>query len=245
MGAATTCSLARRAGAPAPEPGDVAAAGAAIAGGGAITGACIIGCRCVNMPLAGMRLMRTASSPSLISISAIPDSSSSSISFLTLRISKMVSSINFQTRWKARALTGGDPRGRSLHRQLVTQRPQADDAAHGDVREIRVVSEFLPREGVRQVQFDERQLHSEQRVAQRYAGVGEAPGVEDCEADAVGLGGLHAIDELVLGVALERDHFMAETGGGVPGALFDGGQGVGTVNFRFALPQQIQVRAIK
>ena len=35
----------------------------------------------------GMRLMRTDSSPSLISISAMPDSSSSSISFLTLRMS--------------------------------------------------------------------------------------------------------------------------------------------------------------
>jgi hypothetical protein len=41
----------------------------------------------IGAAVVGPRLMRTDSSPSLISISAMPDSSSSSISFLTLRIS--------------------------------------------------------------------------------------------------------------------------------------------------------------
>src|SRR5262245_54157080 len=142
MGAATTCSLARRAaaaGAPAAVAG-TAAAGAAGAAG--ITGAAIIaGCTWVTTPPVGMRLMRTASSPSLISISAIPDSSSSSISFLTLRMSNL--------------FVLGDACGRSLNRQLVSNSPEPDDAAHGDVREIRVVAEFLPRESVGEVQFDE------------------------------------------------------------------------------------------
>ena len=141
-------------------------------------------------------------------------------------------------RWKR--LLGGQARGGGLHGEFVTLRAEADDAAHGDVREIRVMAEFLAREGVRQVQFDERQLHAEQRVAQRDAGVGEAAGVEDGEADAIGLGRLNAIDELVLRVALEGDELVAELVGGDLGALFDGGQRVRAVDFGLALPSRFR-----
>src|SRR5580692_7421872 len=78
MGAVTTCSLARGLGG--------ASTGAAMATGAGGAAAIGMGAWVANAPV-GIRLMRTASSPSLISISAIPDSSRSSISFLTLRIS--------------------------------------------------------------------------------------------------------------------------------------------------------------
>ena len=139
----------------------------------------------------------------------------------------------------------GDAGGGGLNRELIPLRAQADDAAHGDVREIRVVAEFFAREGVRQVQFDEGQLHAEQRVTQRHAGVREATWIQDGEADAIGPGGLDAIDELVLGVALEGDQFVAKLGGRSFGAFFDGGQGVCAINLGFALPQQVQVRPIE
>ena len=71
------------------------------------------------------------------------------------------------------------------------------------------------------------------------------PGIEDGEADAVGLGRLHAIDELVFGVALKGDQLVAELVGGDLRALFDGGQRVRSVNFGLALPQQVQVRPVE
>src|SRR6185503_20446439 len=222
------------------------AAATGAAGAAAMAGAAMIaGCTWVTTPPVGMRLMRTASSPSLISISAIPDSSSSSISFLTLRMSNLCA-FRYQllNGRDARPLTGGYFCRCRLDRELVPQCTQADDAAHGDVREIGVVTKFFACEGVREMQLDERQFHAEQRVAQRHAGVREAARVDDGEADAVGLGRLHPIDQFVFGIALEGDQLMAEPGGGVPGAFFYGGQRVGPVNFGLALPQQVQVRPV-
>ena len=89
------------------------------------------------------------------------------------------------------------------------------------------------------------QLHAEQRVAQRDAGVGEAAGIDDGESDAIGLGRLDAIDEFVFGVALEGHQLMAELVGGDLGAFFDGGQRVRPVDFGLALPEQVQVRTVE
>ena len=132
-----------------------------------------------------------------------------------------------------------------MHGELIPLCTEADDAADRDVRKVRVMPEFFARESVRQMQLDERQLHPKQRVAQGDAGVREATRVEDAEADAVGLGRLHPIDELVFGIALKGDQLMPELGGGVLGALFDGGQRVRSVNLGFALTQQVQVWAVE
>src|SRR5579863_5767928 len=109
------------------------AAGAAAAGAGAaaVAGACCIicGAAIIMVVWPGMlRLMRTDSSPSVISISAMPDSSSSSMSFLTLRIS-MVHPVGKVRVVKGKALVLALGRRRDLlqaaHRcdqgQLVTQ----------------------------------------------------------------------------------------------------------------------------
>ena len=132
-----------------------------------------------------------------------------------------------------------------MNRELIPLRAEADDAAHGDIREVRVVAEFLASEGVRQVQFDEGQLHAEQGVTQRDAGVSEAARVEDAEADAIRFGRLDAIDELMLGVALKRHELVPQVGRGGFRAFFDGGERVRAVHLGFALTQQVEIRAVE
>ena len=53
------------------------------------------------------------------------------------------------------------------------------------------------------------------------------------------------VDEFVFGIALEGDHLMAELRRGVLGAFFDRGQGVRPINLGFALPQEVEVRAVE
>src|ERR1700761_8349606 len=97
-----------------------------------------------------MRLIRSASSPSLISISAIPDSSSSSISFLIFRISMLGNAPLGD--WSRMSGTGAFRSGGLLelphggsHCQLITERTQAGDHTDRDVRKERVVSEGFTR----------------------------------------------------------------------------------------------------
>ena len=56
---------------------------------------------------------------------------------------------------------------------------------------------------------------------------------------------LHAVDQLVFGIALEGDQLVAELRRGVLGAFFDRGQGVRAVDLGFALAQQVQIRAVE
>ena len=72
-----------------------------------------------------------------------------------------------------------------------------------------MMPEFLAREHVAQVHFDERHRDGEKCVAQGDAGMGERARIDDDEGDAVVLGRLHLGDQLVLGIALCRDQFVA------------------------------------
>src|SRR5690348_6234024 len=100
-----------------------------------------------------MRLMRTASSPSLISISAMPDSSSSSISFLILRMSmpETLSLLKGSTAIESGGSGAAELPDGSLHRQLVPVGAQAGDQAGGDIREVGVMAKWLATLQVRQV----------------------------------------------------------------------------------------------
>src|SRR3569832_2359492 len=62
--------------------------------------------------------------------------------------------------------------------------------------------------------LDERNLHREQRIAQRYAGLGVAGGIDDDEGDALVRGGVDALDQGMLGIALKSNQLMAHNGGG-------------------------------
>src|SRR5579863_5528921 len=93
-------------------------------------GACTIGLAIaigVCMATRGWRLMRTDSSPSEISSSEIPDSSSSSINFLTLRIS---------IREPLNSLCLGEAGAGGFERELIADGPQPEDASGRDVGQI-------------------------------------------------------------------------------------------------------------
>src|SRR6185436_20871577 len=113
--------------------------------------------------------MRTRSSPSVISSSAIPDSWTRSISFLSLRrsISQPPS---------AQVLE------RVLQRQLVAPGPQAANHPDRLVGKERMMAERLARKDIRQVHFDERNLDRRQSIAQGHAGMGERRRIDQNEA---------------------------------------------------------------
>src|SRR5271168_3711064 len=113
MGEVTVCSSLRGVCSPAAVAG-MAGAGAARTTGPGATLACT--------PERGWRLMRTDSSPSDISSSEMPDSSSSSINFFTLRISIRgpPSIIVFDF---------GQTRACGLERELIADRAQSKYAA--------------------------------------------------------------------------------------------------------------------
>ena len=71
------------------------------------------------------------------------------------------------------------------------------------------------------------------------------PGLMMANAMPLALRGLHAVDQLVFGVALEGDQLVAELRGGVLGAFFDRCERVRAVDLGFALAQQVQVRAVE
>src|ERR1700739_2968489 len=121
----------------------------------------------------GRRLMRTASSPSLISISEMPDSSSSSMSFLIFRMS-MPGLPPRERRGPCASGRRSEPLCGGAHGDLVAKGAEAADHADGDVGEIRVASERLTGMRVGEMHLDERQAGGEDRVPPGDAGGGES-----------------------------------------------------------------------
>src|SRR5688572_12584854 len=196
--------------------------------------------------------MRTDSSPSLISISAMPDSSSSSMSFLTLRISIRIllffsCECGERSAEKMPALLTSERQvvSRGAQRQLITERTESRDRADGDIGEIRVMAEGLPRMHVAQMHFDERNLHAQQRVAQRHAGVRERRRIEDDAGHVRSRRLVNASDQLRFGVALEIREVMTGFGRQLPGARHDLFQRDGPVRPRLARAEQVQVGTVE
>src|SRR3954465_8204541 len=121
--------------------------------------------------------MRTDSSPSLISISAMPDSSSNSMSFLTLRISMRCPLVLFLLAGQSGVRSCGRALGEIVtggaQRQLISNRPQPSDGSNSDIGEVRVMPESFSRMNVTQVHLDERRAYAEERVPKRNAGMRE------------------------------------------------------------------------
>src|SRR5256886_11722158 len=171
MGAVITCSLGLGLGAALSAAGNAADAAAA----GSVARCAICAAACAVAVPAGMRLMRSASSPSLISISAMPDSSSNSISFLIFRMSMPGMPPRNQKAKNAQASGGGgEPLRGGAHGRLVAERPQPGDDPHRDVRQIGMPAKRLAGVRVGQVYLDERHGGAAQRNAQRNAGVRES-----------------------------------------------------------------------
>src|ERR1700730_2695667 len=174
-----------------------------------------------GMPIRGWRLMRTDSSPSEISSSEIPDSSSSSINFFTLRISIREP--------LEESLVSGQAGACGFERELVADGSQSDDAADRDVGQIRMVSKSFACEHVAEMHFDERYGHREEGVAQGNTGVRVAAWVDDHERNAFVLRGMNLRNQLVLRIALESGQGMAVGHSELPEPALDALQTGGTV----------------
>src|SRR5512146_3347930 len=85
---------------------------------------------------------------------------------------------------------------------------------------------------VRQVNFDEWNIHSRERIAQGDAGMGERRGVEYDELDSVPAGLVNPVDQCPLVVALKRT--ACKPGGARRGGqpAIDLGQCLATVDLR-------------
>src|SRR5260221_879531 len=149
------------------------------------------------MAMRGWRLMRTDSSPSEISSSDMPDSSSNSINFFTLRIS-------IREPLEESLVLGVCQAGAcGVERKSIADGSQAEDAADRDVGQIGMLSKTLACEHVAQMHFDKRYRHRQKGVAQGNTGVRIARRIDDHERNAFVLRGMNLRNQLVLSVALE------------------------------------------
>src|SRR5579864_6612768 len=242
MGAVITCSLGLGLAATSPAP--AAGSSGPLAGAGAGAGACIAWATGATAPAAPMRLMRTASSPSFISISAMPDSSRSSISFLIFRMSIPLGPKGSEGCPPFSGAAREMLRGGS-HRELVAVGSESGDDTDRDVGEIGMTPKGLARLRVGKMYLDERHAHSEQCVPQSDARVGEAAGIEYQKGDAVGGGGLDAIDELMLRIALESEELVACLARQGNRPLLDRVEGVGSIVRGLATAEKVEVRAVQ
>src|SRR3569832_449119 len=93
--------------------------------------------------------------------------------------------------------------------------------------------------------LDERNLHREQRIAQRYAGMGVAGGIDDDEGAALVRGGVDALDQGMLGIALKSNQLMARGGGGFFQSASDAIERGKTVMAGFAAAQQCEIGSVQ
>src|SRR5690606_21016415 len=96
---------------------------------------------------------------------------------------------------------------------------------------------------VGQVNLDERDAHSQQRVTYRHAGMRKSRRIDDDEVHAFLAGGVDSLDQDVLGVALEVAQFMAGVTGPALQILVDLLQRGGAVDAGLAGAQQDETGA--
>src|SRR5690554_5119670 len=171
----------------------------------------------------------------------MPDSSSSSMSFFTLRISigtcapgqMLIVSVLFESAYSR------------LQSQCVTFSSQPADDSLGDVRKIGVMTEGFASVHVGKMHFDEWDAHRQQCVTYCDTGMGKGGGIDDDEVDAFVPGGVNAVDQLVLGVALQHLQLVTIALGLFEQSLVDLLQGDGTVHTGFAAAEQIQIGSMQ
>src|SRR5690606_38222835 len=181
----------------------------------------------------GWRLRRMDSSPSEISISDSCDSSSSSMSFFTLRMSMGPSVLS------VKACDGG------VQRQQVSLRAEAADHALGDGGEIGMAAKRLPGVDVRQVDLDEGNPDRGEGVAHGDAGMAVGRRVDDHVAHPGRGCTLDQVDQFALVVGLPRiygDAGLACRRGQRP---VDVAQGVAAVVARLATAEKVEVGAVE
>src|SRR2546428_3399007 len=177
-----------------------------------------------SLPLGPPLTILTFSSPSVTSNSAIPDSSTRSISFFSFRKS-MQASFRFGrvlrvARGSARRVLStsqGQPPSctlksglsarllqHELQREVITAAAKPADRADRKVGKVRMTPEWLPGIDVRQMHLDEGDLYRGEGVAKRHAGVGQPSRIDDNPRNALLLCPLNAFDQGPFVVALEN-----------------------------------------
>ena len=134
---------------------------------------------------------------------------------------------------------------RTHERILIALGTQPGNGPYRDITEEGMLAKRFSGMNVGQVDFDERNRHASKCIAQRDAGVGKCSGITHDRGDAVDLGFVNRVDQLMLGVALQAFELMIYRLGDCAQPVIDIVERVVTVNFRFPTAQQIQIRAMQ
>ena len=94
-------------------------------------------------------------------------------------------------------MTGG------LQRQFVTVSPKPKETTIRYITEVAVLPKLFPRKRVTEMNLDEWNSNRKECIAQGDACVGEAPGVQNDEIDAIGRCFVHPVNEFMFGIALK------------------------------------------
>src|SRR5690606_35993023 len=205
--------------------GAAGVAGAAGAAGAAAAGAATTGSGTYATGWgAGTDLtMRTLPSPSLISSSAIPDSATRSIRVLSFLRSIQTFPCHFTVadnspQRKKIVIKNENGMRRLSARQRVAQggfiaiRAQSGDHPDGQVGQIGVMTERLSLVNIGYMHFDERDGDRSQSIAQRDAGMGIGPGINEDVIGAVAARAMDAIHQRAFVIALKRRASCAMVG---------------------------------
>ena len=107
------------------------------------------------------------------------------------------------------------------------------------------MAERLPRMNVGEMNLDERYRGRQQRIPQNHAGMGQATGIDDDESDAGGMGGVDAINQRRLGVALETTDFMSRFRGFRDQSGFNGSESLTAIDPGLTNTQHVQIRTVE
>ena len=129
-------------------------------------------------------------------------------------------------------------------REDVALGAESRHQSHGEVGEQRFLPPALAREQVREMNFDERDPHGEQRIPDREAGVGVRPAIQDQSLGAAGKL-LDGVDERALVIGLGEGNPDFEARRFFPNHPFDVSQRPVSVDRRFSLAQKIEVRTVE
>src|SRR5687768_5072718 len=176
------------------------------------------------------RLMRTFSSPSVISSSAMPDCWTRSICVFSLR----------------RSIRSPLPGvlEREGERELVAFRSQPAHDPRRELAEIGLLPERFAGVNVGKMDFDERYRHRRQRIAQGDARMGIGGRIDDDEIDPFGAGLLDAVYQLAFRIALVTREFCRRGTRLLAQSLLDRIQSNSSVTIGLAGTEQIEVRAV-
>jgi len=136
------------------------------------------------------------------------------------------------------------PGGKS-HGGLVTKLAQTTDHADGDIREVRMVAKSLALMNIRQMDFDTRQRHTGQGIANCHAGMGISACVNHDEFSTIGTSRLNPVDQYAFVVALKRFDRHTQLRAQLDQAGIDLCERTVTIHLGLSRTQEVQVRAVQ